>query len=185
MEQRASRKMWSISSSAEKRLAMIFHWCLIVTMALSVPYSITLARRLGWKWFAFHLDGGNFCHQIPMMATKMWWRQLVIWESCSPTGEHEYTRWGFKQLLDKKAAHILQPDITWLGGITEARRVMVIGLSQWRAGSATWILHLFLPPSICLYKCTLGRIHQPVTRCHVYPTIFWWPFSWWTFAQKR
>jgi len=40
------------------------------------------------------------------------------------TGEHEYSRYGYKQLIDKKAADILQPDITWLGGITEARRVM-------------------------------------------------------------
>merc|ERR1711988_652587 len=30
------------------------------------------------------------------------------------------------QLIDGKAAHILQPDITWLGGITEARRVMAL-----------------------------------------------------------
>merc|ERR1711939_903500 len=42
------------------------------------------------------------------------------------TGEHEYSRFGFKQLIDKKAAHILQPDVTWLGGITEARRVCAL-----------------------------------------------------------
>merc|ERR1711939_967425 len=46
------------------------------------------------------------------------------------TGEHEYSRFGFKQLIDKKAAHILQPDITWLGGITEARRVMALAAAN-------------------------------------------------------
>merc|ERR1719277_797436 len=46
------------------------------------------------------------------------------------TGEHEYSRFGFKTLIDKKAAHILQPDITWLGGVTEARRVMALAAAN-------------------------------------------------------
>ena len=35
------------------------------------------------------------------------------------TGEHEYTRYGYLQLLQQRCADIIQPDITWLGGITE------------------------------------------------------------------
>ena len=31
-------------------------------------------------------------------------------------------RFGFQQLIDGKCADILQPDITWMGGITEVRR---------------------------------------------------------------
>ena len=31
-------------------------------------------------------------------------------------------RYGFQQLIDGKCADILQPDITWMGGITEVRR---------------------------------------------------------------
>merc|ERR1711988_1984139 len=46
------------------------------------------------------------------------------------TGEHEYSRFGLKTLIDKKAAHILQPDVTWLGGITEARRVMALAAAN-------------------------------------------------------
>ena len=42
------------------------------------------------------------------------------------TGEHEYTRYGFRQLLEKRCADIVQPDITWLGGMTEARRVVAL-----------------------------------------------------------
>lgn len=34
------------------------------------------------------------------------------------TGEHEYTRYGFRQLLERKCADILQPDVTWVGGLT-------------------------------------------------------------------
>ncbi|HKX00648.1 MAG TPA: enolase C-terminal domain-like protein [Bryobacteraceae bacterium] len=39
------------------------------------------------------------------------------------TGEHEYTRYGFRQLLEHHAAAIWQPDIHWCGGLTELRRI--------------------------------------------------------------
>jgi L-rhamnonate dehydratase len=39
------------------------------------------------------------------------------------TGEHEYTRYGFRQLLENKSAEIWQPDINWCGGLTELRRI--------------------------------------------------------------
>ena len=40
-------------------------------------------------------------------------------------GEHEYTRYGFRKLLEGKCADVLQPDITWLGGMTEKQNVSV------------------------------------------------------------
>jgi L-rhamnonate dehydratase len=39
------------------------------------------------------------------------------------TGEHEYTRYGFRRLLEHRAASIWQPDIHWCGGLTELRRI--------------------------------------------------------------
>lgn len=42
------------------------------------------------------------------------------------TGEHEYTRYGYRLLLERNAVDVLQPDITWVGGITEARRVVAL-----------------------------------------------------------
>jgi L-rhamnonate dehydratase len=39
------------------------------------------------------------------------------------TGEHEYTRWGFRDLINTGGVKVLQPDVMWVGGITEARRV--------------------------------------------------------------
>jgi len=39
------------------------------------------------------------------------------------TGEHEYTRYGFRQLLEHESAEIWQPDIHWCGGLTELRRI--------------------------------------------------------------
>jgi L-alanine-DL-glutamate epimerase-like enolase superfamily enzyme len=38
-------------------------------------------------------------------------------------GEHEFTRWGYREMLQKQAVDILQPDVNRMGGITEARKV--------------------------------------------------------------
>jgi L-rhamnonate dehydratase len=42
------------------------------------------------------------------------------------TGEHEYTRYGFRKLLEHNAAAIWQPDIHWCGGLTELRRIAAL-----------------------------------------------------------
>ena len=39
------------------------------------------------------------------------------------TGENEYTRYGFRDLIEHRAASILQPDANILGGVTEFRKV--------------------------------------------------------------
>jgi D-arabinonate dehydratase len=39
------------------------------------------------------------------------------------TGEVEATRWGFRELLERRAADILQPDATVAGGITEWMKI--------------------------------------------------------------
>jgi L-alanine-DL-glutamate epimerase-like enolase superfamily enzyme len=42
-------------------------------------------------------------------------------------GEHEATRYGFRDLVSAGAVDVLQPDVNRLGGITEARRVWALG----------------------------------------------------------
>ena len=39
------------------------------------------------------------------------------------TGEHEFTRWGHKELLARRACHILQPDVMWVGGVSEMVKI--------------------------------------------------------------
>jgi L-rhamnonate dehydratase len=41
-------------------------------------------------------------------------------------GEHEYTRWGIKALLDARAVDVLQPDPTWAGGLTEMTKIAAL-----------------------------------------------------------
>ena len=38
-------------------------------------------------------------------------------------GEHEYTQHGFDVLIRLRSAEVLQPDLTWCGGITAGRRI--------------------------------------------------------------
>ena len=44
------------------------------------------------------------------------------------TGERIFTKWGFREVLEKRAASILQPDLCHAGGITEAR--LIAGLAE-------------------------------------------------------
>jgi galactonate dehydratase len=44
------------------------------------------------------------------------------------TGERVFTKWGFREVLEKKAAAILQPDLCHAGGITEVR--LIAGLAE-------------------------------------------------------
>ena len=39
------------------------------------------------------------------------------------TGERNYTRWGFKNMLQKGYVDIIQPDLSHAGGISEVRRI--------------------------------------------------------------
>ena len=44
------------------------------------------------------------------------------------TGERVFTKWGFREVLEKKAAVILQPDMCHAGGITEVR--LIAGMAE-------------------------------------------------------
>lgn len=41
-------------------------------------------------------------------------------------GEHEATRWGFRQLIEAQAVDYLQPDVNRVGGVTEARKIWAL-----------------------------------------------------------
>jgi len=44
------------------------------------------------------------------------------------TGERVFTKWGFREILEKRAASILQPDLSHAGGITECR--LIAGMAE-------------------------------------------------------
>lgn len=92
-------------------------------MSLTVPYSIKLAKALqphGLKWMEEFLPPDDY-EGYARVKDALKDSGIML-----TTGEHEYTRYGFRMLIESKCADILQPDITWLGGITEARRVVAM-----------------------------------------------------------
>ena len=90
-------------------------------MALSVPYAIKLARALeplGLKWIEEFLPPDEYDGYDEVRSALRSCGSSVL----LTTGEHEYSKFGFQQLLNKKCVDIIQPDITWLGGLTVARK---------------------------------------------------------------
>ena len=63
------------------------------------------------------------------------------------SGEHEFTRYGFRELLRWKAADMIQPDVSWAGGFTETLRIAkeaaALDIPTWLHQAGTpWGLHL-------------------------------------------
>ncbi|MEQ1770835.1 MAG: L-rhamnonate dehydratase [Devosia sp.] len=87
-------------------------------MSLTVPYAIALAeaaKHLNIHWWEEVLspdDVEGFRHIKAAHPTLKW-----------TTGEHEYSRYGFRHLIEQRLIDILQPDVMWVGGLTELLRI--------------------------------------------------------------
>jgi L-rhamnonate dehydratase len=46
------------------------------------------------------------------------------------SGEHEYTHHGFSMLFHHHAVEVVQPDVTWCGGVTAVRRIAAMAHAQ-------------------------------------------------------
>ena len=83
----------------------------------NVPYAIRMANRLAEyniRWL-----------EEPVLADKL--DSYAQIRDGSPIdisgGEHEYTRWGFRQIVERGAMDVLQPDIYWCGGLSETIKI--------------------------------------------------------------
>jgi len=134
-------------------------------MSLTVPYAIELAHRIdrevpyGVKWIEELLPPDDYEGYAEVKRRV---------SSCLiTTGEHEYVRYGFRQLLEKKCCDVLQPDITWCGGITEARRIVALAsafdIPVIPHGSSVYSYHL----QICFQNCPMAEflIMSPKANC--------------------
>ena len=63
------------------------------------------------------------CQNVDVMAEIARETHLPI-----ATGERIFTKWGFREILEKGAATILQPDLCHAGGITEVR--LIAGMAE-------------------------------------------------------
>jgi L-rhamnonate dehydratase len=87
-------------------------------MALDVPYAIELAeacRHLDIHWWeeVLHPDDFDGFALLKRAHPQVRWT----------TGEHEYSRYGFRKLIESRNVDILQPDVMWVGGLTELLRI--------------------------------------------------------------
>ncbi len=86
----------------------------------NVPYAIRMAEELAEydiRWL-----------EEPVAADKL--QSYIDIQRGSPIdisgGEHEYTRWGFRQIVENRAMDVLQPDIYWCGGISETVKICAL-----------------------------------------------------------
>ena len=90
-------------------------------MALDVEYATRLAQgaaEFGLKWIEEALIPDDYWGYAQLK------RQVPLGMLVT-TGEHEATRWGFRQLLET-GVDIIQPDVGWCGGITELVKISAL-----------------------------------------------------------
>ena len=87
-------------------------------MSLTVRYTIEIAEKckdLNINWWEECLSPDDFDgHALIKRAHP---------SIKFTTGEHEFSRYGFRKLIEGRNVDILQPDVMWLGGMTELLKV--------------------------------------------------------------
>jgi L-rhamnonate dehydratase len=88
-------------------------------MALDLPYALKLAEALVPHHFLWLEE---------CLPPDDYWGYAELRRRAPPglriaTGEHEATRYGFRLLIDVARPDIIQPDVTWCGGLTELLKI--------------------------------------------------------------
>lgn len=90
-------------------------------MSLDVDYATRLshaAADYGLKWLEEALIPDDYWGYAEL-------RKRAPASMLITTGEHEATRWGFRQLLET-GVDLIQPDVGWCGGITELLKISAL-----------------------------------------------------------
>ncbi|WP_274648749.1 enolase C-terminal domain-like protein [Paenibacillus humicola] len=141
--QEGIRKNVELVRKARETLGPDMELMLDCYMGWNVDYTIRMAKELEpyrIRWIEESLPPDDY-KGYGMINRK-------ISSTAIATGEHEYTRWGFAELLEVRAAEILQPDICWCGGLSEARKISAMASAHHiqviphAGGLQPWALHL-------------------------------------------
>jgi galactonate dehydratase len=90
--------------------------------AISPPTAKVLIKALE-PYQPMFIEEPVQCQNVEAMAEIARMTHLPI-----ATGERIFTKWGFREILEKGAATILQPDLCHAGGITEVR--LIAGMAE-------------------------------------------------------
>ncbi|MBN1583821.1 MAG: mandelate racemase/muconate lactonizing protein [Anaerolineae bacterium] len=128
-------------------------------MSWDVPYTIQMADRLAEyrpRWL-----------EEPVLPDKIAQYAEIRRSVRTPIagGEHEYTRWGLKALMDAEAVDVLQPDIYWAGGISEMQKIAALA----SAYDLPLIPHGHSTPATAHFIAS-----QPVTTCPIIEYLVKW-----------
>lgn len=91
-------------------------------MALDVPYTLRLLDALcevDLHWLEEFLPPDDYWGYAEVKRRAPRGPLLA-------TGEHEATRWGFRQLIELGCCDIVQPDIAWCGGLSELLKIAAL-----------------------------------------------------------
>ena len=91
-------------------------------MSYNLDYAVQVAERLRpfrMRWLEEPLIPGDLEGHIAL-------KKAVPWMSIA-TGEDHHGRIAFRQLVENRCVDVLQPDLKWCGGLSEAVKIYTIG----------------------------------------------------------
>lgn len=99
------------AAGSEANIAIDFHGAI-------QPQTAKLLVKGLEPYQPFFIEEPVQCQNVDVMAEIAHNTHIPI-----ATGERIFTKWGFREILEKRAASILQPDLCHCGGIMEARLI--------------------------------------------------------------
>jgi L-rhamnonate dehydratase len=121
VEEKIARAREEVGSKAE----LMFN----PVMSFNVEFTLRLAERLrpyGLRWLEEPLIPSDLEGHVRL-------KQAITWIPLA-TGEDHHGRHAFRQLVERRAIDIIQPDLKWSGGLTEVVKIYTIAEA---AGIAT------------------------------------------------
>ncbi|MFC3337820.1 mandelate racemase/muconate lactonizing enzyme family protein [Paracandidimonas soli] len=90
----------------------------------SVPAAIRLGReleQLNVEWFEEPISPEDLDGYVEVSRAL---------DMAVAGGENEYTRWGFRDIVARKAMDIVQPDVCAAGGLSECRKIATLAIAH-------------------------------------------------------
>ena len=119
-------------------------------MGWDAPYTVEMARRLQQyriKWIEEPLLPDHYDEYRRLRDILNPLGILLA------GGEHEFTRYGFREIIEKRAVDVLQPDIGRAGGVSEVKKICCLasayGMTVILHGSGAPAYHLSMSTNNC------------------------------------